>query len=61
MEILLAKLNDVAPPPANKVRKYVYCGGVAPTLEVAIMNSMREKLEKNVRTSIIRFPKIAVT
>ncbi len=28
VEILLAKLNDVAPPPANKVRKYVYCGGV---------------------------------
>lgn len=44
VEILLAKLNDVAPPPANKVRKYVYCGGVAPTLEVAIMNSMREKI-----------------
>ncbi|MED3932892.1 hypothetical protein ABEY43_29350 [Priestia megaterium] len=44
VEILLAKLNDVAPPPANKLRKYVYCGGVAPTLEVAIMNSMREKI-----------------
>ena len=28
VEILLAKLNDVAPPPANKVRKYVYCGGI---------------------------------
>ena len=44
VEILLAKLNDVAPPPANKLRKYVYCGGVAPTLEVAIMNSMGEKI-----------------
>ncbi|MGE6833173.1 hypothetical protein ACQKGA_25705, partial [Priestia megaterium] len=44
VEILLAKLNDVAPPPANKIRKYVYSGGVAPTLEVAIMNSMNEKI-----------------
>ncbi|MEH7510856.1 hypothetical protein V7159_24760, partial [Priestia megaterium] len=44
VEILLAKLNDVAPPPANKIRKYVYSGGVAPTLKVAIMNSMNEKI-----------------
>ncbi|MGG0035157.1 hypothetical protein ABEX88_26310, partial [Priestia megaterium] len=44
VEILLAKLNDVAPPPANKIRKYVYSGGVAPTLEVAIMTSMSEKI-----------------
>ncbi|MES9774952.1 hypothetical protein ABWK50_28650, partial [Priestia megaterium] len=44
VEILLAKLNDVAPPPANKIRKYVYSGGVAPTLKVAIMTSMIEKI-----------------
>ena len=44
VEILLAKLNDVAPPPANKIRKYIYSGGVAPTLEVAIMTSMSEKI-----------------
>ena len=44
VDILIAKLNDVASPPANKVRKYVYCGGVAPTLKVAIMNNMSEKI-----------------
>lgn len=56
-DILLAKLNDVAPPPANKVRKYVYSGGVASILEEAILENMKDKIGEERTEKYHKVPK----
>lgn len=41
-KILILKIQDVMPAPADKIYKYIYFGGVAPILETSIHEVIEE-------------------